>query len=114
MALLTLGSIDRTGLATSGGAAATATTGDTFPNDGNTLLVIANGSASPITASITINQKVDGVTPAAKTVAIAASTTVVVGPFPPATYNDPATSLVTVVCSAVTTVTLKAARVSAT
>ena len=111
MALLPVTAIDRTGFTDASGTAATATTGDTFPNNGKTLLVIKNASVSALTASVTIRRTVDGVTPAAKTISVPASSTVIAGPFAPADYND-GQGLVTVICSAVASVTLKAGTVT--
>lgn len=110
MALLAITQINRAGVLSSvAGAAATATTGDTFPNDGNTVLEVNNGSASPINVTITPTATVDGQIPASKVIAVPATTRALIGPFAPSLYND-TNSLVTFVCSAVATVTVKALR----
>lgn len=91
--------------------AATASTGDTFTADDHTWLMVVNGSGSSINVTITIAQK----GPAATTigplvVAVAATTTKHIGPFPAAFFQDPVAGNCTVVCSAVTTVTIAAVR----
>jgi len=110
MAQLAITPINRAGvLSTTAGAAATATTGDTFPNDGNTILEVVNGGGSSINVTITPTATVDGSVPASKVIAIAASARALIGPFDPKLYND-TNGLVTFICSAVTTVTAKALR----
>jgi hypothetical protein len=110
MAQLAITPINRTGvLSSTAGAAATATTGDTFPNDGNTFLEIVNGGGSTITVTITPVRTVDGSIPAAKVISIPTTIRAMIGPFAPADYND-TNGLVTFICSAVTTVTAKALR----
>lgn len=110
MALISITSISRVGvLSTVAGAAATASVGDTFANDGNTFIEVLNGGGASINVTITPVRTVDGQTPAAKVIAVAAAARAMIGPFAPADYND-ANGLVTFVCSAVTTVTAKALR----
>lgn len=110
MALLAIVPITRAGvLSTTSGTAATATTGDTFPNDGNTILEINNGGGASINVTITPTATVDGSAAASKVIAVAAAARVLIGPFDPRFYND-TNGLVTFVCSAVTSVTAKALR----
>lgn len=110
MAQLVITPINRLGvLSTTAGVAATATTGDTFPNDGNTFIEVLNGSGASINVTITPVRTVDGQIPAAKVIAVAAAARAMIGPFATADYND-TNGLVTFVCSAVTTVTAKALR----
>lgn len=107
MAAIPVTTLNRAGVTDASGTAASAG-GDTFVNDGKTLFLVKNGSASPITVSFTIVSAVDGVTPAAKQVTVPATTTSVIGPFPGNVYSDPVTGNVAVAYSAVTTVTVKA------
>lgn len=104
MALLTAQAIARTGLAT---AYATPTVADTFPNDGNTFLHVKNTNGSP--RDVTVSSKaVPGIgLAAADLVVTVAATTgdVMIGPFPPAAFNDPVTGLVSVAYSATAGVT---------
>ena len=110
MAQLAVTNITRTGVLSSvAGSACTATTGDTFPNDGNTVLEINNGSGASINVTIPLVRTVDGSVPASKVIAIPATTRGIIGPFATADYND-TNGLVTFICSAVTTVTAKALR----
>jgi hypothetical protein len=110
MAQLAITPINRAGVNSgTAGTACTATTGDTFPNDGNTVLEVNNGSGASITVTITPTATVDGSIPAAKVITIPTLTRSLIGPFDPKLYND-TNSLVTFICSAVTTVTAKALR----
>lgn len=109
MALLTPQDITRAGL-TPTFAAATVTTGDTFVNDERTFVRVKNASGSAITATATVVRQVDGQVVTARTVTVPATTgDVSFGPFPAGDYND-ANNIVTVVCSAVTSVTIAAIR----
>lgn len=112
MAALTVVTLTRAGVLTSGGAAASAG-GDTFPNDGNTFITVVNGGGSACTVTLPITQLVDGQTPTAKTVVVANGTTVQIGPFPQAIYND-ATGSVALSYSQVSSVTVKAISVPRT
>lgn len=116
MAQLTVQSVSfGPALGPSYGAAAAG--GDSFPNatDETTFLVVKNGSASPITATINpviTSAKVPGVgtlTVAAISESVPASGERWIGPFPVA-FNE-ASGLVNVTYSAVTTVTVAAVRV---
>jgi len=53
-----------------------------------TCLVIANGGASPITLTATIQKVVDGEIPPAKSLTVPAGKTYLFGPFAPEDYND--------------------------
>lgn len=96
----------------------TATTGDTFDNQrGDLMLRITNGSGSSINATLTAQQTTrpgDGVFPPStisnNVVAIANGATKVIGPIPPA-FND-VNGKVTLVCSAVSSVTVESYRVA--
>jgi hypothetical protein len=105
MAVLTVSTLSRAGLVTSGGAAAGAG-GDTFTNDGQTVLLVVNGSGSSINITLAIAQLVDGQTPASRVVAVAAGASTLIGPFPRAVYNA-ADGTMPIAYSAVTTVTVK-------
>lgn len=60
---------------------------DTFVNTGKEIVVIVNGSASPVTATFTTAVTVDGLAVADLTATIPAGATHAVGPFPPGWYN---------------------------
>jgi len=62
--------------------------GDVFPNTGKELLLIKNGSASPITLTIATPATVDGLAVSDRTVAIPAGETHLLGPFPTSYYNN--------------------------
>jgi hypothetical protein len=86
--------------------AATATTGDTYVNTGKEAIVVFNDSAAEITVTV------DSVTPCEfgvdhdTSVAVAAHTRRVFGPFSPARYGNADTSITKFTCSSVTTVTV--------
>lgn len=82
--------------------AAAAAGGDVFPNDGNTLLYVDNGSASPITVTIDSVKLSNFGTDEDVVVTIANATAKVIGPFPVARFGRN----VTVTYSAVATVTV--------
>jgi len=97
-------------------AAATATHGDKFLNDGKTFLRIKNGDASPITVTIQTPGTIDGQALADLTVTIAATADEDgldfqdIGPFT-AIYNQ-SDGYVWALCSAVTSVTIGAYRLT--
>jgi hypothetical protein len=106
MALLTVTTVSRAGAVLSG-VAATATTGDAFPNTGKEFLVVNNGSGASIDVALKVRKTVDGQAVADRTVAVAAGAVRIIGPFPLDQYND-ANARVTAICSAVTSVTVQA------
>jgi hypothetical protein len=61
----------------------------TFNNDGKIFVEATNSNTGSTarTVSLTIQKTVDGVTPAVKTVSIAAGATKKIGPFPTDVYN---------------------------
>lgn len=91
-------------------ANATATTGDTLPTGG--ALLIQNGGASAITATIAVpgNTKYGQPEPDVTSVSIPAAGFALLGPFDTG-LADPSDGLVHVVCSAVTSVKIAAIRV---
>ena len=105
MAAIAVLTMSRAGIVNTGGAAASAG-GDTLPNDGSTLLLVNNASGASITVTLPLTRTVDGQAAASKTVAVAASTTAIIGPFATSDYND-ATGSLAVAYSAVTSVTVK-------
>lgn len=60
-------------------------------NDGRIILEVKNNNAGTQTVGVSFSpsKTVDGVTPADKTVSFTAGQTKVLGPFPPALYNQP-------------------------
>ena len=102
--------------------APTVTVGDWADNaDGKTIAIISNGSGGTITASATVvnapslNDPVYGLL--SKTIAaasIVAGGISILGPFPPQVYNQTVSgtpNAVTVICSAVTSVTISFVRI---
>lgn len=110
MALLTVQQTAVNSGATLTANSATATTGDTFVNDGQTYLLVRNGSGSSITVTLTAvatsAQIVGGgsVAFASPTVTVGAGANAVLGPFAPSLFNS--SGIMTVICSAVTSVTV--------
>lgn len=107
MAQLTPAVVDRNGVVLTG-AAATVTTGDTFKNTGKEFVVIKNGSGGGVVATLKFgpNGKVDGQSPADRTVNVAAGASAIIGPFPVGPFND-ASDLVTIICAPVASVTIQ-------
>ena len=63
--------------------------GNSFLNDGDTVLYIKNGHAStPCNMSIARVRTVDGVAPAARVVAVAALTEQIIGNLAPSDFNQ--------------------------
>lgn len=110
MAALTIQQIVRTGTAPAY-VAATATTGDTVSNpDDRTYVHVKNASGSAITVTVSdLGLTASGNSPTLLTVSVPATTGERLIPVP-ATAADPSTGLATVICSAVTTVTIGAFR----
>ncbi len=88
--------------------ASAAAGGDTFTNTGIELLLIINGSGSPITLTVTTPQTVDSeadLAVADLAIVIPAGEQHLIGPFPKAHYNN-SSDQVSLSYSAVTSVTL--------
>ena len=86
MAQLTVNQITRDGVLY---AVVAAAAGDSFANDGRTLLVAYNNHGSAArTVSIDIQKDVDDQDPPSRTVTLAAGQTKLIGPFPTGIYND--------------------------
>lgn len=108
MADLTVQAVSLTGAVITPVAAAAG--GDTFSNDGRTILRVVNGGASPITATVNslvaCNQGFDH----DAAVTVAAGVTKDIGPFPVARFNN-SSGKAAVTYSDVTSVTVAAIRV---
>lgn len=100
------GAVDSLSAASAGGDAIVGNTGKEW-------IDVNNGSASPITVTLTYpaTTLVDGQAPAAKTITIPASSRRKIGPFPPGLWND-VNGKVQITYSAVTTVTVGAFRMN--
>lgn len=59
-----------------------------FPNDGKTILHVANASGSTLTLTIETPNTVDGMAISDKTATLATAKSSVFGPYPPGIYND--------------------------
>jgi hypothetical protein len=91
------------------GAVAAAGGGDSFANDGRTVLYIKNAAGSPMTLTIDA-QSVDGVPLVDPTVVVGAGAEKIVGPFLPRFFND-ANGRVKLTYSSATSVTVSPVRV---
>ena len=111
MAVLTVGSVTRTGAATALVAAAAG--GDTFANDGRTFIHVKNGGASPITVTVPAVSRCSQGQLHDVAVSVTNGTEKRIGPFPPSIYNNPTTGIASITYSAVTTVTVEAVSLSA-
>ena len=110
MALNTLTVLEcsRAGVATS--YAAANADGSYFKNDGKVFLHVKNADAAPHTVTVTPTQKVLGQAIPAFNIAINAGAEAMIGPFPPAVFND-GNGNAQVTFSAVTAVTILAVHV---
>ena len=108
MALLTVQSISGEGVSPTFRAATAS--GDTFPNDGRTMLHIKNGGTAAVTVTFDSVEKCNFGFDHDLTVSIPASGERIVGPFDPARFNNKVNGLVSVTYSGVTTVTVSALR----
>lgn len=79
--------------------------GDTFKNDGKTFLYIRNDSAGSITLTLSATPTPAGLTITPPTIVVAATSTVLAGPFDPAYMND-ANGNISITYSGVTTLTI--------
>jgi len=87
---------------------AAAAAGDTFVNEGKTFVEINNADASGITVTIVGQRNLPLGTSSDQTIAIAATTTTLIGPFPVGNYNRETDESVVITYSAVVTVTVGA------
>lgn len=105
MTTLTVQNIARTGLAPAYAAVAAA---DEFPNEGATYLHVKNGSGSSINVTVTSKASAPvGTAQANVVVAVPAAGERIIGPFPPAAFNN-TNGRVEVAYSAIATVTAAA------
>ncbi len=103
MAALAVQIISRSGLVPTMVAAGAG--GDTFPNSGNTALMVLNSSAAPINVTIVTTKTVDGLAVADRVVAVPNGTTpALIGPWPKDEYNTSGSVSVTYSASASVTV----------
>lgn len=82
-------------------ATPTATTGDTFLNTGNEMVVIYNGTGGSMTVTMDVQYSKDGQTLPDSTASLGIGELGIFGPFPTNIYNDTG-GFVKVTCSAVT------------
>jgi len=68
--------------------AAVTPAGDNFRNTGREFLVVKNDSGSDVAVSLKIQQEVDGVLPAPRSVTVSDGDIVFIGPFPTDEYNN--------------------------
>ena len=104
MATLAVQATSRSGLLKS--LAAAAVGGDEFVNTGSEFILIENASVGVITLTIATPQVIDtDLQVAERTVALAATSDYLIGPFPTGAYND-ANAKVQLTYSGVTTLTI--------
>lgn len=101
---LTLQTVAKTGIVPS--YAAANADGNSFANDGNTVIHVKNGSGSSINVTLQTPGTVDDLAVTDRVVAVAAGAEKMIGPFPPGIYNQ--SGSVYVDYSDVTTVTVGA------
>jgi hypothetical protein len=100
---LTPQDISRAGVTPAYASAAAA--GNSWLNTGREMVHIKNGSGAPITVTFTPTVLTDGAATVAKTVSVTNAQERMIGPFPPALYND-STGLMKLDFSGVTSLTL--------
>lgn len=114
MAVLTVVSAKRSANGNDLVGVAAAAGGDSFVNSGQEVVVLKNASAGIITVTVPTPVTVDGLAVADLTAAIGVGETRLLGPFPPAWYND--TGLgggsVNMTYSGVTTLTVNVVKVT--
>ena len=108
VATLTVNKIGRAGIniTTSDLVAATAG-GDLWANTGAEFLIVNNAGVGAVTVTLAIQATVDGQAPANRTVTVPNGDIMLIGPFPPNSYND-ASSNAKITYSGVTSVTVGA------
>jgi len=85
---LTVQNVVRSGLSHTTTAADT-TDGNSFPNDGRTFIRVVNDTAGAVVVTIQTPGEVDGQAIGDRTVSLTATTgDKMIGPFPPAYYNQ--------------------------
>lgn len=108
MALLTVQNATTNGIIKTMVAAAAG--GDTFANDGNTMLFVKNGSGVSVTVTINSQTLCNYGFDHDIVVALAAGAEIAFPRLDTIRFNDPATGLVNVIYSAVTSVTVAAVK----
>jgi hypothetical protein len=108
MALLTVQNATVNGIVKTMVAAAAG--GDTFPNDGNTMLFVKNGGASSVTVTINSQTPCNYGFDHDIVVSLAAGAEINFPKLDTVRFNDSTTGLVSVTYSAVTSVTVGAVR----
>lgn len=116
MAVLTVNTADRNGLAVAAADAAlvaAAGGGDSFPNTGVEFVLIDNADAGDVTVTFDIRSTVDGQPVTDRTVVVSAGGRKLVGPFSTSIYND-ANSRVNITYSGVTNLKVAALKMATT
>lgn len=118
---MTEGTLALTDLARTGidpaGILPTVTDGDKFNNTGKEFLAIVNGGGAPTVVTVNAyppnaqSNPPDGLTVTDRTVSVPAGESRLIGPFPPSIYSDTSGNA-HVICAPVTSVTIKALRLT--
>lgn len=86
--------------------------GEQFLNDGKTLLLVQNGSGSPLVVTVQTAQTVEGNAIADPTFTVAAGDDAILGPFTPSLFNQVADGKVYSDTDAQTSITVAAVRMN--
>jgi len=90
MATLTVKTIDRAGVDLDAQlVAADGVNGDDWLNTGKEFVVVKNADTASKTVTLDIIKTIDGQSVTDRTVTVAAGKTMIIGPFPVDTYNNP-------------------------
>lgn len=111
MATLTVATVTRAGVDVVG-SAATASTGDEWANTGAEFIEVKNASVASVNVTLDIKATLDGAAVTDPVVVVGAGVTKIIGPFPPGVYTDSTTGRAKATCSDVTTVTIKALKLT--
>lgn len=84
--------------------------GDVFPNDGNIMIIVENGSAGDLTVTATTSQTVQGLAVADSAIVVTAGEERAIGLFDPALFNN-SSGQVALTYSGVTSLTVQVIRV---
>lgn len=109
---LTVNTISRTGVDSADTLAAANADGHYVQNGGDVFLEVLNANASTCTVTVQTPRTIDGLAVAEMTVDVAQNERMLIGPFPPLTFNQTGTNAgcIYVDFSAVTDVTIAAWR----
>lgn len=87
---LTVTAASKAGTVLPAATAADVANGNSFPNDGKTIVLATNtnGASTARTVTITVTGAIDGFAPAPRTISVAAGTTRILGPYETTNYSS--------------------------